>query len=306
MSAISVLRSDIKYSLGIRANNIMTPVLNIESVSKVFHDRVGNDIIAIEDLSLEVGEGEFLVLLGPSGCGKTTLLRIVAGLEPASKGRILLDNKEIKGPGRERGMVFQHYSSFPWLTVSENIKFGLKYRPDIKKDEEDKVAEYFIDLVGLHGFGASYISQLSGGMQQRVSIARTLATDPRILLMDEPFGALDTQNREFLQLQLLDAQAVAKKTIIFVTHDVEEAIFLADRLLILTARPARIKKELVINLPKPRILEMKTSEAFMNIKKEVLSYTREEAKKTDTLWRRQPVQSEKFRNEHKFSLRRHN
>lgn len=302
---ITVSSLDIKFSLGIRANNTMASVLNVESVSKLFHDRVGNDIIAIEDIAFEVAEGELLVLLGPSGCGKTTLLRIIAGLETASNGRILLDNKEIKGPGRERGMVFQHYSSFPWLTVEENIKFGLKYRPDIKKEEWDKAAEYFIDLVGLHGFEESYISQLSGGMQQRVSIARTLSADPMILLMDEPFGALDTQNREFLQLQLLDAQAVAKKTIIFVTHDVEEAIFLADRLLILTARPAKIKKELIINLPKPRPLEIKTSAEFMDIKREVLGYTREEAQKTDMLWRKPPALPEKFRDEHKFSKRRH-
>jgi len=302
---ITVLSLDIKYSSGIRISSIMEPVLKVESVSKVFHDRVGNDIIAIEDLSFEVAEGELLVLLGPSGCGKTTLLRIIAGLETVSNGRILLDNKEIKGPGRERGMVFQHYSSFPWLTVSENIKFGLKYRSDIKKEEWDKIAKYFINLVGLHGFEESYISQLSGGMQQRVSIARTLSTDPRILLMDEPFGALDTQNREFLQLQLLEAQSVAKKTIIFVTHDVEEAIFLADRLLILTARPAKIKKEFIVNLPKPRILEMKTTAEFLNIKRQVLSYTREEAQKTDMLWRRPQSEAEKFRDEHKFSMRRH-
>lgn len=280
-------------------------ILKIEFISKIFYDLFGKDIVAIENLSFEVEEGELLVLLGPSGCGKTTFLRILAGLESATSGRILLDGNEVNKPGRERGMVFQHYSSFPWLTVIKNVKFGLKYRPDIKGEDWDGIAGYFINLVGLNGFENSYVSQLSGGMQQRVSIARTLAADPRILLMDEPFGALDTQNREFLQLQLLEAQSAAKKTIIFVTHDVEEAIFLADRLLILTARPAKIKKEFMINLAKPRNLEIKTSEAFMNIKREILSYTREEAQKTDMLWRRPPVQPEKFRDEHKFSARRH-
>lgn len=283
----------------------MSSILKIESISKVFHDKNGHDIAAIENLSFEVEEGELLVLLGPSGCGKTTFLRIVAGLETLTHGKIVLDKNEIKGAGRERGMVFQHYASFPWLTVLENVKFGLKYRPDIKREDWNEIARYFINLVGLQGFENSYVFQLSGGMQQRVSIARTLAVDPRILLMDEPFGSLDTQNREFLQFQLLEVQSVAKKTIIFVTHDVEEAIFLADRLLILTARPAKIKKELVVNLPKPRTLEMKTSAEFLNIKREVLSYTREEAQKTDMLWRRPQVEPEKFRDEHKFSMRRH-
>jgi ABC-type nitrate/sulfonate/bicarbonate transport system ATPase subunit len=190
--------------------------------------------------------------------------------------------------------------------VIDNVEFGLKYRPDLKRRKWDGIARYFISLVGLDGFEDSYITQLSGGMQQRLAIARTLAADPKILLMDEPFGSLDTQNREFLQLQLLEAQQVARKTIVFITHDVEEAIFLADRLLILTARPARLKKEINIELPKPRTLEMKTSERFLTIKREVLDYTREEAAKTDKLWRRHPKERiEPLRDERKFSLRRH-
>jgi NitT/TauT family transport system ATP-binding protein len=283
-------------------------LLKFENVSKKFFSNSQNEseFLAIDDVSFEVCESELMVLLGPSGCGKTTLLRIAGGLEQTTKGRVLLNGKEVKLPGRDRGMVFQHYSSFPWLTVMENVKFGLKYRTDIRKSEWDSIAGKFIELVGLKGFEKSYISQLSGGMQQRLAIARTLAADPIILLMDEPFGALDTQNREFLQRQLLETQSIAQKTILFVTHDVEEAIFLADRLIILTARPATIKKEFSIDLPKPRILDMKTSRDFIKIKKEVLNYTREEAQKTDQLWRKKsPSHPEKFRNEKKFSLKRH-
>lgn len=282
-------------------------LLKFDDVSKEFiaDSRKEPPLVAVKDVSFEVMEGELLVLLGPSGCGKTTLLRIAAGLERPTKGQAFINGKEIIKPDRDRGMVFQHYSSFPWLTVMDNVKFGLKYRLDIQRAEWDNLARYFIELVGLKGFENSYVTQLSGGMQQRLAIARTFAADPVILLMDEPFGALDTQNREFLQLQLLMAKSVAKKTILFVTHDVEEAIFLADRLLILTARPAKIKKELVIDLPKPRTLEMKTSEEFMAIKRMVLSYTREEAKKTDQLWRKKTKTAEKFRDERKFSLRRH-
>lgn len=283
------------------------PSLRFEDVSKEFPVDSKKEplLVAVRDISFQVVEGEILVLLGPSGCGKTTLLRIAAGLDFPTTGRVLLDGKEIKGPGRDRGVVFQHYSSFPWLTVMDNVKFGLKYRADITREEWDNIAEYFIDLVGLKGFGDSYVTQLSGGMQQRLAIARTLAADPIILLMDEPFGALDTQNREFLQLQLLEAQAVERKTMLFVTHDVEEAIFLADRLIILTARPAQIKKELIIDLTKPRTLEMKTSEDFMAIKRLVLNYTREEAQKTDQLWRRKTDLAKGFRDERQFSLRRH-
>jgi NitT/TauT family transport system ATP-binding protein len=282
-------------------------LLRVEALSKVFDSRSGEEpITAVKDITFEVREGEFIVLLGPSGCGKTTLLRICAGLELPTAGRVVLDGKPVAGPGRDRGVVFQQYTSFPWLTVLDNVEFGLKYRPDIKRHEWYDVARYYISLVGLDGFEESYVSQLSGGMQQRLAIARTLAADPKILLMDEPFGSLDTQNREFLQLQLLETQQVARKSIVFITHDVEEAIFLADRLLILTARPARLKTELNIDLPKPRILEMKTKEKFLTIKREVLDYTREEAAKTDQLWRRHPKgEIEPLRDERKFSLRRH-
>jgi ABC-type nitrate/sulfonate/bicarbonate transport system ATPase subunit len=280
--------------------------LRVESLSKVFDSGSGDErIVAVQDLTFNVQSGEFIVLLGPSGCGKTTLLRICAGLEEPTAGRVLLEGKSVSGPSRYRGMVFQQYTSFPWLTVIENVKFGLKYR-NVNRRDWNEIARHFITLVGLDGFENSIVSQLSGGMQQRLAIARTLAADPAILLMDETFGSLDTQNREFLQLQLLQTQQVEKKTIVFVTHDVEEAIFLADRLLILTARPARLKTEIKIGLAKPRTLETKTGAEFLAIKRDVLKHTREEAAKTDLLWRRTPKDGAKpLRDERKFSLRRH-
>lgn len=263
-------------------------------------------IVAVNDISFEVYEGELLVLLGPSGCGKTTLLRIIGGLETPTSGEVILDGSKIIGPSRDRGMVFQSYSSFPWLNVLENVKFGLRYRKEINKNDLDDISQYYINVVGLEGFENSYISELSGGMQQRVAIARTLASDPKILLMDEPFGALDSQTREFLQLQVLNARAESKKTVLFVTHDVEEAIFLADRIIILTARPAKIKKELKIGLPPPRSLEMKTSNTFAEMKRTVLEFTREEALKTELSLKKHPKELLKFRrDEHRFSARRH-
>lgn len=284
-------------------NNVL---LKYENVKKVFYfDNGSPPLLVVDDLSLEVMKGEILVLLGPSGCGKTTLLRISAGLDFPTEGSVIIDGKKVLKPDRDRGMVFQHYSSFPWLTVLENIKFALRFRSDIHKSDWDSIALGYLKLVGLNGFENLYLTQLSGGMQQRLAIARTLASDPLILLMDEPFGALDTQNREFLQSQLLEIQAVAKKTILFVTHDVEEAIFLADRLVILTSRPAKIKKELSITLPKPRELGMKTTEDFMNIKRDVLTFTRDEALKSNQLWQMRTEKNNKFRIEKIFSLRRH-
>lgn len=282
-------------------------ILTFESVRKEFLVAQEDEplLVAVSDITFGLVKGEILVLLGPSGCGKTTILRIAAGLDKQTSGRVLLGQRQIDGPGRDRGMVFQHYSSFPWLTVKENIKFGLAYRPDVRKTKWDEVAQYFIDLVGLSGFERSYVTQLSGGMQQRLAIARTLAANPEILLMDEPFGALDTQNREFLQLQLLEAQSVERKSMLFVTHDVEEAIFLADRLIVLSARPATVKAEIPVALAKPRNLDLKLDEKFILLKKQVVALTREEARRSDELRREIPESSDRLRNEHAFSQRRH-
>lgn len=282
-------------------------ILQSEGVSKIyFGARPNQTVMAIDKITFQVQEGEFLVLLGPSGCGKSTFLRICAGFEFPTSGKILVDGSPIMGPGRDRGMMFQQYASFPWLNVIGNVKFGLRYRPDVKKEDYTDIASFFVKLVGLDGFESAYPSELSGGMQQRLAIARTLAADPRMLLMDEPFGALDAENREFLQLELLKDQQMTKKTILFVTHDVDEAIFLADRILIFTARPARIKKDLQITLPKPRNLDMKINPEFLAVKREALSFTREESAKAGRDVSEVSKEStESGRGERKFSMRRH-
>ncbi len=195
---------------------------------------------ALEDISLEVGEREFLALLGPSGCGKSTLLYLIGGFLPVEGGRIVVDGKTVAGPGPDRGIVFQHFALFPWKTVRGNILYGLE-RQGMGRAEREKRAQDFVDLVGLTGFEDSFPSQLSGGMKQRTAIARTLAFDPSILLMDEPFGALDAQTRHLMQSELLNIWQRTPKTVIFVTHDVQEAVYLADRVAVMSARPGRIK-----------------------------------------------------------------
>ncbi|MBZ4654502.1 MAG: ABC-type nitrate/sulfonate/bicarbonate transport system, ATPase component, partial [Peptococcaceae bacterium] len=198
--------------------------LSIQNVSKVF-GQGANRVTALEKTSFDVKAGEFVTILGPSGCGKSTILRIVAGLTETSSGQALLDGKEIKAPGADRGMVFQSYTLFPWLTVQKNIEFGLELK-GIPKAEREKTALHQLELIGLKGFENAYPQNLSGGMKQRVAIARALANNPEILLMDEPFGALDAQTRSIMQENLLNAWQETQKTILFVTHDVEEAIFL--------------------------------------------------------------------------------
>jgi len=186
--------------------------LTIDHLTKTFESKDRSEpITVIENVSMIIEEGEFVVFLGPSGCGKTTLMRIVGGLETATRGLVILEGEAVTGPDRKKGMVFQSYSSFPWLSVLDNIKFGLKYRTDVSEKDKDEIARHYLDLVGLKGFEDFYINRISGGMQQRVAIARTFAAGPDILLMDEPFGALDAQNREFLQVSLLDIRRTEKK-----------------------------------------------------------------------------------------------
>lgn len=232
---------------------------------------------------MELAEGEFAIFLGPSGCGKTTIMRTVGGLEKASSGKIYLADEEVHGPDRKKGMVFQAYSSFPWLTVFENIKFGTKYRKDISDSQKEEVARHYQDLVGLSDFADFYVSRISGGMRQRVAIARTLAAGPEILLMDEPFGALDAQTREFLQIQLLEINRIEKKTVIFVTHDVEEAVLLADRVFMFSNRPARIVEEIKIeeHIPGKRTMKTKETEAFFHLCNHVRDVMREQVKQID-------------------------
>jgi NitT/TauT family transport system ATP-binding protein len=254
-----------------------TPKLVIENVGKVFSTKSG-EVVALDQTSFSVMEGEFVTILGPSGCGKSTILRVVAGLEEPSSGHVYLDGKEIKGPGPDRGMVFQSYTLYPWLTVEENIAFGLQLK-GISKREQQEVAQHYLELIGLKGFEKHYPIQLSGGMKQRVAIARALANDPEILLMDEPFGALDAQTRTIMQEILLKVWEESKKTILFITHDVEESIFLGDSIYVMTARPGRLKKNIKVPLPRPRDYHNKNSSEFLELKQELLELIREESLK---------------------------
>jgi NitT/TauT family transport system ATP-binding protein len=257
------------------------PFLRVAGVTKTF-DAEGAahaPIRVIDNVSMNLAAGEFAVYLGPSGCGKTTLMRIVGGLETATGGEIYLAGEKVTGPDRKKGMVFQAYTSFPWLTVLENIRFGTKYRKDINAGEKDEITRYYLDLVGLTDFADFYVNRISGGMRQRVAIARTLAAGPDILLMDEPFGALDAQTREFLQYQLLEINRVERKSVIFVTHDVEEAVFLADRIFMFSARPATIIEEIRVadHIPGERTMTTKETEAFFHLRNHVRDVMREQS-----------------------------
>jgi NitT/TauT family transport system ATP-binding protein len=247
----------------------------IDGVNHVYRPPSGRPVLALEEVSLEVRSREFLALLGPSGCGKSTLLYLIGGFLPTETGRILIDGKPVGAPGPDRGIVFQHFALFPWKTVRANILYGLE-RMALPREERERRAQSFIDLVGLTGFEDSYPSQLSGGMKQRTAIARTLAFDPEILLMDEPFGALDAQTRSLMQSELLGIWQRTPKTVIFVTHDVQEAVYLADRVAVMSARPGRIK-ELVDTRFDKNQAEIFKSKAFVEKVDEIWNLVRIEA-----------------------------
>lgn len=253
------------------------PKLLVEGVSRVFGGVSGaKPVRALEPTNLEVAENDFITILGPSGCGKSTLLRIIAGLDRPTQGRVLLDGRAVTGPGADRGMVFQSYTLFPWLTVAQNIAFGLRERA-VPAAQRREIVEAYIDKVGLRGFENHFPKQLSGGMQQRTAIARALANDPQILLLDEPFGALDNQTRALMQELLLGIWERERKTVLFVTHDIEEAIFVASRVVVMSARPGRIKADLAVDLPHPRHYTMKTSPEFNTLKARLTEEIRAEA-----------------------------
>ena len=212
----------------------------IDRVSHTYRPASGRPVLALDDVSLQIREREFIALLGPSGCGKSTLLYLIGGFLPTETGEIRVEGTPVAAPGPDRGIVFQHFALFPWKTVRANVLYGLE-RMRLPRGERAQRAQRFIDMVGLNGFEDSYPSQLSGGMKQRAAIARTLALDPKILLMDEPFGALDSQTRSLMQAELLGIWQRTPKTVIFVTHDVQEAVYLADRVAVMSARPGRIK-----------------------------------------------------------------
>lgn len=246
-----------------------TPKIEIDNLSKVYQGRAGA-VTALQNTQLAIGQNEFVCVVGPSGCGKTTLLNIIAGLESATTGTVKVENKLVTGPGKERGVVFQQYALFPWKTVLKNVEFGLKLRGLGAKERKER-AEKYLELVGLKDFANAYPKELSGGMKQRVAIARAYAVEPEVLLMDEPFGALDAQTRAQLQEELLTTWEKEKRTIFFITHDVEEAVILAQRVIIMSARPGRIKEVIDVDIPYPRTQETKLSDRFVEIKNEIWS-----------------------------------
>ena len=256
------------------------PALSIEGVSRVFPGvRGGAPTQALQPTSLAVADNDFISILGPSGCGKSTLLRIVAGLDQPNTGRVTLDQVPVSRPGPDRGMVFQSYTLFPWLTVRENICFGLREK-NVSESDQQRIANEYIGKVGLRGFENHYPKMLSGGMQQRTALARALANDPKILLLDEPFGALDHQTRALMQELLLAIWEADRKTVLFVTHDIDEAIFMANRVTVKSARPGRIKCDVPINLPHPRHYTVKTTVEFSRFKADLTEQIREESIKS--------------------------
>ena len=254
----------------------MTSLLSIRGVERRFDSAKGSTL-ALQATDLDVAENDFITILGPSGCGKSTLLRIVAGLDHPTGGEVRLDGQPVHGPGADRGMVFQSYTLFPWLNVLDNVCFGLRER-GVPRAEQLDTAHAFLAKVGLKGFDQHYPKQLSGGMQQRVAIARALANGPRMLLMDEPFGALDHQTRELMQELLLGIWEAERKTVLFVTHDIDEAVFMGSRVVVMSARPGRIKLDRPVDLPHPRHYSVKTSPAFAALKAELTEQVRVEVR----------------------------
>ena len=243
------------------------PVIEVSNIIKTFATSNGINRV-LNGVSLNVFEGDFICVVGPSGCGKTTLLNILAGLDKPDEGSVTFNGKTINGPSPERGVIFQQYALFPWKTVLENVAFGLKLKGIGKKERIEKALHY-LELVGLTKFKNAYPKELSGGMKQRVAIARAYAVDPKILLMDEPFGALDAQTRGQLQEELLKTWEEEKKTVFFITHDVEEAVVLANRVIMMRANPGEIKEDLRVDLPYPRNQETKLLESFTKLKNNV-------------------------------------
>jgi NitT/TauT family transport system ATP-binding protein len=255
--------------------NAQSGHVEVRDVSISFSAR-GSLIEAVKGVSLQVQPGEFVSLIGPSGCGKSTLLNAVAGFTESDAGALLLDGAPIRGPGSDRGVVFQQYSLFPWMTVRKNVEFGLKMK-GIGQSQRETQARTLLGLAGLLAFENHYPSQLSGGMKQRVGIVRALATSPQVLLMDEPFGALDSQTRSVMQEILTNMWQRLRLSVLFVTHDIEEAIFLSDRIYVMTARPGRVKAELKVPLPRPRKPEMMESPEFVALMRTIKALIRDES-----------------------------
>jgi NitT/TauT family transport system ATP-binding protein len=254
----------------------VVPKVALDGISLSYKTTSGERLLALDNISLEVRAGEFLCIVGPSGCGKSTLLHLIAGLNPQTSGKVFVDGTPVSGPGTDRILIFQELGLFPWLTVSGNVEFGMKMKNVAKAEREEKV-QYYLRLVHLSKFRNSYIHQLSGGMRQRVALARALATEPDVLLMDEPFAALDAQTRDLLHDELERIWAETGRTIIFVTHNVREAVRLGDRVALLTFRPGRVKQEFSVNLPRPRHMEQTD---VARTAREVLECLRDEINKS--------------------------
>lgn len=256
------------------ARNLSSVRVRIDNVYKTFYSR-GNETVALSGVSLDIHDNEFVSVVGPSGCGKSTLLNIIAGLTAPTEGKVYCDGREVTGTGTERGVVFQQYALFPWLTVKKNVMFALEMRGVKGKDAAAGAMKY-LEMVDLVRFADHYPKELSGGMKQRVAIARAYAAEPEVLLMDEPFGALDAQTRTQLQTELLATWEREKKTCFFITHDVEEAIILAQRVVIMSARPGRIREIVEVNIPYPRTQETKLTPEFNALKNRIWSQVYQE------------------------------
>lgn len=243
--------------------------VNFGQVSKTYHGAHG-DVKVVDDVSFSLGEGDFVSLIGPSGCGKTTMLQMLAGFVKPDRGEVTINGQQVQGPGSDRGVIFQEYGVFPWLTVEKNIEFGLSLSCNRKPDAERReTVAHYVKLMHLNGFEKAFPKHLSGGMRQRLALARAYAVNPKILLMDEPFGALDAQTRLALQLQLMEVLTEERKTVLLITHSVEEAIFLSTRILIISARPSRILRVVDVPFPYPRTAELTATPEFQRLRLEL-------------------------------------
>jgi NitT/TauT family transport system ATP-binding protein len=291
MAATIIMNADASAGRVTTATQSMTAIRRLDAVEEhvvarikisarsvrrdYFIERVGETVPALADFTADIYESEFVCIVGPSGCGKSTFLRLVAGLDRLSNGSLTVDGAPIRGPSAERGMAFQAYALFPWKTLAGNVEFGPRMR-HLPRKQRKQLAGRFIELVGLRGFENKYPHELSGGQQQRGSLARLFANDPDVLLMDEPLAAVDAQTREFLQEELLNLWSAYRKTVLFVTHSIEEAVFLSDRIVIMSRRPGRIKAIVENKLPRPRTFELRSHEDFARLEHEVGVLIREE------------------------------
>ena len=254
--------------------------LSIEHLSKNYwFEREDREVLAVSDVSLSVEDGEFLAIVGPSGCGKTTVMNIIAGLLPYEEGVVSIDGKRVDGPGVDRAVVFQHASLLPWRTIAGNVRYGMEMQRRFDEATMRQRADHFVKLVGLSGFEKHFPNELSGGMQQRVNLARALAADPKVLLMDEPFAALDAQTREFMQAELLKIWSESRKTVVFITHQINEAVYLADRVAVMSARPGRLKEIFKVPFGRPRTLALKRDPRFLEIEDAIWQLIEEESQR---------------------------